>query len=134
MIEFSAAKYLAGTVAIPATFPDLAKLKRVDTNLEIIDHRPNWSLTRIVPLADVVLVYVPEELDPDLIRRTWKLPAGWYLPGDFTDNSLGIAYVRENAIVLMQAEFGMNAAESAEYCPTHSLRACNPCCEGRAMH
>jgi hypothetical protein len=125
---------LAGTVPVPSPFPELGKILLVPGGLV-------YDKTREPVREDVVVI---EHLQSNrvLIRRTVLLrdvAAVVFAPIDKDDNwffgpeigkelearsnanrddlLMGIAYAREQAPVLMQAEVGMTAAESAEYYP-----------------
>lgn len=129
---------LAGTVAIPQTFPQLGRLSivpnssrgrpgetEVGRDLLVVEHEisPKLTISRTFFLDDVAAVFVPS--DPakvDFEDGTWlmagDMAAGW--PADKRSPpaaTRGIAYVREYAATLMQVEVGMTAAESAEYYP-----------------
>lgn len=126
---------LAGTVAVPQKMPQLARLAVEEGNgflpaaqspmMLVAEHRvsPKLTITRNVHLQDVTAVFVPDDArDFDLERGTWLLGdeiAGFIdtLSRSRPEPPLGIAYVREQAPVLMQVVVGMTAAESAEYYP-----------------
>lgn len=156
----SSTKYLAGTVAIPSSFPEVAKIvyresvrfedggKLVDV-LQSIESNPHQNIVRMVSLRDVVAVFVAPDTDPNLMRRAWLDPCNWFTESEEIKAAIGkkqqngtrrqrekgdhqtangIVYVKENVRVLMQVEFGMTAADCAEYYPP-ALRAgyCPPC-------
>lgn len=130
--------HLAGTVAVPQTFPDLGRLSIApkpphlspDTphpgrDLLVVEHEisPKLSITRTFFLDEVAAVFVPD--DPAAVRfaeGAW-LVDGEILPGwtelrrNAASGLLGIAYVREQAATLMQVQVGMTAGESVEYYP-----------------
>lgn len=126
---------LAGTVAVPQKMPQLARLfveqnqwpvaQSAPSAMLVAEHRvsPKLTITRNFHLQDVAAVFVPD--DPgnvDFERGTWLLsdeiaPFVAMMSHNGRREPLGIAYVREQAQVLMHVEVGMTAAESAEYYP-----------------
>jgi hypothetical protein len=126
---------LAGTVAVPQTFPQLARLSIVANSpkrrspegqagryLLLVEHEisPKLTITRTFFLDQVAAVFIPA--DPTKVDFE---DGKWFVGDDLaaaargktSGTALGIAYVRENAATLMQVEVGMTAAESAEYYP-----------------
>jgi hypothetical protein len=130
--------YLAGTVAVPQTFPEVGRLSiepkppeprpgevNVGRDLLVVEHEisPKLVISRTFFLSDVAAVFLPHDA-----RRVNLDDGTWLVGGDVAafwhavkNNSpagrLGIAYVREQAATLMQVEVGMTAAESMEYYP-----------------
>jgi hypothetical protein len=127
---------LAGTVPVPSPFPEVGRItlvpgglvygrmagEPVREDLVVIDHAQSNRLLvrRRVLLRDVAaVVFAPL----DACEDNWYF--GPEIGGELgarakqgrDDLLLGIAYVREQAPVLMQVEVGMTAAESAEYYP-----------------
>lgn len=131
--------HLAGTVAVPPTFPELGRLSLspkppepgpndVRRHMFVVEHSvsPSVSISRTFFLDDVAAIFVPA--DPRAVRMDegiWLLteeifPAWPPCPPDPEFGLLGIAYVREEAATLMQVDIGMTAAESVEYHPSLS--------------
>lgn len=129
---------LAGTVAVPQTFPELGRIsivlkssrrpsgvKDAGRDLLVVEHElsPKLTISRTFFLEEVAAVFVPT--DPakvDFEDGTWlvadEVGDGWPSPTNGSSKkTLGIAYVREDAATFMQVEVGMTAAESAEYYP-----------------
>ena len=115
---------LASTVPVPATFPELGLVTIADSGtghngtakIVNVDHviSPRLKIARSFFLQDVSAIFVPENTnDVDFNRGTWLLGSDV----GKADGKMAIAYVREDARVLMQVEVGMTAAESAEYYP-----------------
>jgi len=115
---------LASTVPVPATFPELGLISIAESGtghngtakIMNVDHviSPRLKIARSFFIEDVSAVFLPENTnDVDFNRGTWLLES----EVSNADGKLGIAYVREDARVLMQVEVGMTAAESAEYYP-----------------
>jgi hypothetical protein len=131
--------HLAGTVVLPSPFPEVGRLFLVPGGLKYplaneghpldllaIEHCQSnrVTITRYVALRDVSAVLFAVSITP-----TRHSEEGWFfgpeilcqLEARSNDNEpglcMGIAYVRENAAVLMRVEVGMTAAESAEYYP-----------------
>ena len=139
---FSSMKYFAGTVAVPNTFPELATIEfiaratltgggQMDEVLKITERKPQWTIVRIVSVRDVVGVFTTTETNPDQIRRQWLVRDHWRtgeaqiraLPGAET----GIAYISEQASVVVTFEFALNAAECAE-CYPPVMYSYSSCC------
>lgn len=126
---------LAGTVAVPQTFPQLARLSivakspkrrspdgRVGRYLLIVEHEvsPKLTITRTFFLDQVAAVFIPADpADVDFEDGRWFMADDLAAAArsKSSGKALGIAYVREHAATLMQVEVGMTAAESAEYYP-----------------
>ncbi len=134
--RFSNPKYLAGTVSIPIAFPEVIRIERVGDTIVATDTRPFWEVIRTIPIVDVAAVFVAKCPDPDSVRRDWHDEKNWISADQLKEGVQvrGILYVREHAPVLMRADFGMIAAESAEYAPTAAGRVYWPCCEGVVSH
>jgi hypothetical protein len=126
---------LAGTVPVPSPFPEVGRLvlvpgglaygetggPPVQEDLVVIEHLQSNRLLirRSVLLRDVAaVVFVPVDKDDHWF---FGPEVGKELEARSNSNRddllTGIAYVREQAPVLMQVEVGMTAAESAEYYP-----------------
>jgi hypothetical protein len=133
---------LAGTVALPSPFPELGKIslqaggvvyqggqgESPKEDLVVIEHVQSnrVTLTRRVFLRDVMAVaFAPIDestnnwfFGPEIARE---------LRARSSDNKPelmeGIAYVREDAPVLMEVEVSMTAAESADFYPPVPERA-----------
>ena len=149
---FSSLKYLVGTIAIPNAFPELATIQShaqarligggaLDNVLQIIERKPQWTIVRTVSVRDVIAVFTTTETNPGEIRRDWLNAKNWITGKrsirDIKGTQTGIAYVSDRARVIMNIEFGMTAADSAEYYPpvfpTVSspgipVSGCLPCC------
>ncbi len=119
--------YLAGTVSIPAKFPELAEIRFESiSKKQIVVHAtqtssPKLVITRSFFLDDVSSLFLPN--DPDCVDLT---DGEWYEKAslkshasdqDADESEMGIIYVREHAQSLLRVEAGMTAAESAEYYP-----------------
>ena len=115
---------LASTVPVPATFPELGLISIVESGtghngtakIVNVEHiiSPRLKISRSFFMEDVTAVFLPENTnDVDFNRGDWLLESDVR----HADGKSGIAYVREDARVLMQVEVGMTAAESAEYYP-----------------
>jgi hypothetical protein len=128
--------HLAGTVALPCPFPEVGKLTllpkgfayvgaegETTSDLVLIEHEHSHrvTITRYVLLDDVYAVlFAPidrptggdwhfgPEIGRELAARSSRKDPS---------KLMGIAYVREQAPVLMRVDVGMTAAESAEYYP-----------------
>lgn len=139
------ALHLAGTVSIPSPFPQIGCIslatlrspgdarrtaqqqrRTAETFLQI-EHvqSPRLMISRVVSLADVQAVFLPESPEqPHFDQGVWHLGGVGQrdvvalLRGPGPDKRvLGIVYVKESAQLLMQVEVGMTAAESVEYYP-----------------
>lgn len=130
--------HLAGTVAVPQTFPELGRLSlqprnpdptpgepNIDRDLLVVEHRlsPKLTITRTFFLDDVAAVFIPGSISQvHLDDGTWlvakDIGVNWrQLAPNSSAGLFGIAYVRESAATLMQVDVGMTAAESVEYYP-----------------
>jgi hypothetical protein len=122
--------YLAGTVSIPLTFPELGAISLHGTAagsraVVRVEHRisPKLLIARSVLLDEVEGVFLPKDpthvdfADGDWLIATDVGPGLEQRTGCLGNSVLGILYVREHARVLMQVEVGMTAAESVEYYP-----------------
>ncbi len=136
MWRFSNPKYLAGTVSIPIAFPEVIRFALAGDTIVATDTRPFWEVVRTIQKGDVAAVFVAQCPEPDLVRRDWHDTKNWKFVDELKEGEevRGILYVREHAPVLMKAEFGMIAAESAEYAPAAAGRVYWPCCEGVVSH
>jgi len=139
---FSSVKYFAGTVAIPNAFPELATIQvhkrlglagggKLDDVLQITQRKPQWTIIRTVSVRDVAGVFATTETDPDEIRRKWLDSRNWVTSQQailkIAGPKTGIAYVSEHASVIITVEFGMSAAEGADYCPAVHYSFSNCC-------
>jgi hypothetical protein len=130
--------HLAGTVALPSPYPEVgylflvsgglhyqsAKSKLPSLDLVAIEHCQSnrVTITRYVALHDVMAVLLSGCPNPDSDRDWYFGPeiAPQLEARSTVDAShlcVGIAYVREQAPILMKVEVGLTAAESAEYYP-----------------
>jgi len=134
MWRFSVPKYLAGTVSIPIAFPEVICIEPAGDTIVATDTRPFWEVVRTIQKEDVAALFIAQCPDPDAVRRDWHDEKNWISVDKLDKKVRGIIYVREHAPVLMRAEFGMIAAESAEYAPTAAGRVYWPCCEGVVSH
>ena len=126
---------MAGTVAVPPTFPELGVLAVhpaagsqdqagfADCGaFEVVQHlSPKLKMTRTFLASDVMVVFIPDNPDSvDLNKGKWLVGSEILKIQDASTNGepvVGIAYVREHASALLNVEIGMTAAESAEYYP-----------------
>jgi hypothetical protein len=126
---------LGGTVSVPQTFPQLARMTVIDSAppptgepsraMLKAEHQvsPKLAISRTFFLDDVAAIFLPDDAQSvDLQRGVWLLQREIptflaALERNRGESPLGIAYVREQAPTLMLVEVGMTAAESAEYYP-----------------
>jgi hypothetical protein len=143
--------YLAGTVPLPSPFPTVGHISLqsgtgAHHDLRFVrveeEYAPYWRLCRIVPIQDVSALFLPDTSDEgiDFEQGEWvfgceniakrlsssqngkKSTPRRAKVANSNGAVKGIIYTPEAARVLVQAEFGMAAGESAEYRPPrHAL-------------
>jgi hypothetical protein len=111
---------LAGSIGLPQPYPEVGSLSLVKNDQGVVTHvvvtsiRPPYRVVRyIVARADVRAVYLAETPPTRLVESPFKI--GEQIDPAIGDGTTGIAFVQENASVLVRHEMAVTAQEIPEH-------------------